>query len=217
MAAPPPKFSDPALVWVHVARDLGVADLEESAVRSRIQAIDPPWQIKMYGYLGRSADFWHEYNAAVMDVLGIVTRREEVDRAVNAVFEDPQAYRLFPEVREVVAELRALGYRLGVISNHSERLLRFVRHLGLDRDLDPVVFTQEVGAEKPDRRVFEFALRRAGCRPSDAVHVGDSYEADYLGATEAGLRAVWLNRKSTPAPSRCEAVSDLREFAARLP
>lgn len=216
LAAPSPMFRDPALVWVHVAHELGLAELVEAEVRAKMEAIDPPWQQRMYGYLGRTDEFWHEYNLAVMDALDLRERREELDRRVSATFEAPDAYRLFPEVREVLAGLRTRGLRLGVISNHSERLLRVVRRLNLDGDLDPVVITQQVGAEKPDRRVFEFALERADCEAGEAVHVGDTFEADYLGATRAGLRGVWLNRKGSPPPAPCEVVTDLREFAARL-
>lgn len=216
LAFRPAHLSDPAVIWVKVARELGVAELSEEETRAKMEAIDPLWQERMYSYLGRSEEFWHAYNVAVMDTLGIVARRDDVDRQVTALSEDPGAWQLYPEVHEVLEALRGRGLRLGVISNSSERLVQVVRHCGLDRELDPVVVTQEVGAQKPDARVFQFALRRAGCRANEAVHVGDTFEADYLGATRAGLRGVWLNRKGRPAPGACEEVADLRKFAKLL-
>ncbi len=216
LATRPPEVRSPEAVWVLVAHELGVADLTEDEVRSKTATIDGTWQEKMYGYLGRSDEFWREYNTAVMDALDIHVRREEVSRRVNEIADDPASHQLFPEVREVLDGLRAAGFRLGVISNHSERLLRIVHHMGLDRDLDPVVFSQEAGAQKPDARVFEFALRRAGCTATEAIHVGDTFEADYLGALRAGLRAVWLNRRGAVPPQPCESVRDLREVLGLL-
>lgn len=210
LASLPPHVRNPEAVWVRVTHELGVANLTEEQVRSKTEEIDGPWQERMYRYLGRSEEFWTEYNAAVMDALGIQERRDEVSRRVNAVSEDPSSQRLFPEVREVLAVLRADGFRLGVISNSSERLVKTVHHFGLDRILDPVVFTQAVGFEKPDPRVFEFALRQSGVSASEAVHVGDTFEADYLGATRAGLRGIWVNRKGAPPPQPCTSIPDLR-------
>jgi putative hydrolase of the HAD superfamily len=210
LAYRPPEIPSPEAVWVRVTQDLGVADLTEELVRAKTGTLDEVWQVRMYAYLGRSEQFWEEYNAAVMDALGIQERRGEVSQRVNATFEDPFSQRLFPETREVLTRLRSEGYRLGVISNSSERLLTVVRNFGLDRVFDPIVFTQQVGAEKPDHRVFQFALERAGCSAFEAVHVGDTFEADYLGATRSGLRAIWVNRKGVPAPGPCSSVSDLR-------
>ncbi len=217
LAGPAPGYRPAEAVWADVAETLGGVRLTEREVRERTEAIDPEWQARMYRYFGRSEEFWHDYNSAVMNVLGIEQQRDAVDRRVSATLGDPHLQRLFPEVRDVLASLRARGHRLGVISNSSERLLAAVRYLELDSLLDPVVLTQEVGAQKPDRRVFEFAVRRAGVGATAATHVGDSYEADYLGARGAGLRAIWLNRSGKPAPADCESVQDLRELLPLLP
>ncbi len=216
LAYRPPHVRSPEAVWVQVTRDLGVADLTEEEIQAKTGALDRDWQAKMYGYLGRSEQFWEEYNAAVMDSLGIQERRKEVSQRIDAILQDPSSQRLFPETREVLTRLRSEGYRLGVISNSSERLVTVVRNFELDREFDPIVFTQQVGAEKPDRRVFQFALERADCSAPEAVHVGDTFEADYLGATRAGLRAIWVNRKGVPPPGPCASVSDLRGVEALL-
>jgi putative hydrolase of the HAD superfamily len=53
---------------------------------------------------------------------------------------------------------------------------------------------------KPDPRIFEILLQRAGLRAGEAAHVGDDPEADVEGARGAGLRPVWLNRDAAPWP-----------------
>jgi len=81
--------------------------------------------------------------------------------------------------------------------------------------VDGVVTSAEVGAPKPNPRVFERALAIAGAEPSEALHVGDKVDNDVEGAAAAGVRAVLLQRQGEPPPG-VEAVCSLRELAALL-
>ena len=58
---------------------------------------------------------------------------------------------------------------------------------------DLFVTSEHAGSFKPEEAIFRYALERAGVEPNEAVHVGDSLEADVAGALGAGMRAVWLN------------------------
>lgn len=71
---------------------------------------------------------------------------------------------------------------------------------GLSAYVDHLIVSDAVGAAKPDPRIFHIALDRAGCRPAEAVMVGDAWQNDVVGATNAGIRAVWLNRFGLPCP-----------------
>ncbi len=69
-----------------------------------------------------------------------------------------------------------------------------------------VEFAETVTSEgarsyKPDSGIFDFALRATKARPERVVHVGDSFVADVVGAHEAGIRAIWLNRSGELPPS----------------
>jgi putative hydrolase of the HAD superfamily len=60
----------------------------------------------------------------------------------------------------------------------------------------------EFARGKPDRAIFRAALAAAGCRPDQAIHIGDSLTHDIRGAHTVGIRGVWINRKNvTPADS----------------
>ena len=93
---------------------------------------------------------------------------------------------------DVLPVLEALQprYTLGVIANGNT----YPEHLGLERFFKFAVHAQDCGIEKPDPRIFELALEKAGCSPQEMVHVGDSLEIDVAGAANAGIRSVWLNR-----------------------
>lgn len=85
-----------------------------------------------------------------------------------------------------------------------------LRHCGLDRHVDILVVSEEVGVSKPAARIFEVALERADARPEEAVMVGDSWANDVEGARAVGIRAVWFNRDGRPSPD--PAVQVLRSL-----
>jgi len=107
----------------------------------------------------------------------------------------PEAWRVFPEVRAVLAALRARGLRLAAVSNFDRRLPPLLATLGLAEHLDAVVHSTAVGAAKPDAGIFAAAAAALGVPLAAVVHVGDSLEADAAGALAAGARAVLLDRR----------------------
>jgi len=69
------------------------------------------------------------------------------------------------------------------------------------------------GVEKPDPRIFQRALERAGARPETTLHVGDLFHTDVVGARGAGLRAVLLDLGGLYHDHDCERVASLAELA----
>lgn len=102
-----------------------------------------------------------------------------------------------PDAVAALDAVRAAGLRSAVISNSNGTIRSLVTRLGLGGHLDFVVDSGEEGVEKPDARIFEIALARAGVTPEDAAYIGDLYSIDVLGARRVGLRAVLLD------PGRC--------------
>jgi putative hydrolase of the HAD superfamily len=109
-------------------------------------------------------------------------------------FGTPEAWEVYPEVREVLTAFREQGLRLAVISNWDERLPLLLKRLGLTPLFDAIVTSSEVGVEKPDGRIFAETVKRLGVEPGEALHVGDSPLEDVEGAIAAGMEAVRLDR-----------------------
>ncbi|MDR0451049.1 MAG: HAD-IA family hydrolase, partial [Treponema sp.] len=76
--------------------------------------------------------------------------------------------------------------------NFSHALPEILRELGIYDYFRFVTYSDCVGTAKPDTAIFADALRRANVSPDRVVHVGDSYEADVLGARHAGITPIWL-------------------------
>lgn len=205
----PAMFDRPWQVWRQVGAELGLR-LEEEAARRAIAETDLEFEGTIYQYHGRTREFWRRYDHSVMARLGVHELREELEVGLEKVFGDSSLIHLYPETLEVLGTLRRGPFHLGVVSNYHDGLKTILTHHGLDRFFDSISYSQEVGAEKPDPRIFRLALLRAGCLASEAVHVGDSFEADYEGSVRLGIRGIWLNRTQAPAPVECEQISDLR-------
>jgi FMN phosphatase YigB (HAD superfamily) len=91
------------------------------------------------------------------------------------------------------------------------------RHGLVDLAGDVVVLCQDTGWRKPAADGFLECLSRLGVSRQNALMIGDSYASDIIGATKAGLSAIWFNRhRQTPADRTIRQLSAWREFTARL-
>jgi HAD superfamily hydrolase (TIGR01509 family) len=112
--------------------------------------------------------------------------------------------------------LRAQGRALGVVSNADGRVAGFLDRAGLLDRFDFVVDSALVGVEKPDPRIFQVALHHAGVAPAEAMHVGDLYDVDVLGARRAGLAPVLLDPDDRYGGADCPRVRGLPELLVLL-
>ena len=125
--------------------------------------------------------------------------------------------RRLPGRKEALERIRALGYRMVVVSNSDGSMERTMSRIGFAHLFDGLVDSTVAGFEKPDPRIFEVALELAGARPERTVHVGDLYAADVVGAWAAGVHAVLLDPWADWPEMDCPKVADLNELASLLP
>lgn len=113
--------------------------------------------------------------------------------------------------------LRALHGRVtvGIVTNNlTAEQEDKLRHCGMAEFIDFMVTSEAAGVTKPDPAIFRQALDRAGCRPEEAVMVGDSWEADIRGALAAGIGAIWFNRTRRQPPEPADLLGDVRCLSA---
>ncbi len=111
-------------------------------------------------------------------------------------------FSVYPDAPLALAELRARGVALVVVSNWDVSLPAVLREVGLEGMVDGVVTSAEVGRPKPGRAIFDAALALAGSSARGTVHVGDSVEHDVRGALAAGIRPVLLRREEAEPEER---------------
>jgi HAD superfamily hydrolase (TIGR01549 family) len=103
--------------------------------------------------------------------------------------------------------------RIAIVSNNlrAEQEDK-LRRCELDRFVDVLVVSEEVGMSKPDPEIFRIALQRLGCTSREAVMIGDSWQADIVGARTAGMPAIWFNRAKRPCPDPDAGVIELHSL-----
>lgn len=139
-----------------------------------------------------SRTFWTALYTDLLERLGL--HDEGAPLALYGTFSDPNNYRLFPDALPALESLRADGRRLGIISNFETWLEGLLGQLGVLPMFDVVAISGELGWEKPDPRIFEWAVGRAGVAPESCVHIGDQPFFDADASAACGLRAVLLDR-----------------------
>lgn len=163
----------------------------------------------------RSRRFWHDVYGIFLRELGL----PEGDGLVDAVYEaftDPDNYALFDDVAPVLDRLAERGLVLGVVSNFEAWLDPLLDRLGVGPLLAVRVISGIEGLEKPDPRIFELAMERAGVAPAASVYVGDNPEFDVDPALAVGMFPVLIDRRNRHPDAPGPRIASLSELPAVL-
>jgi putative hydrolase of the HAD superfamily len=113
----------------------------------------------------------------------------------------PTKTNLFEGAKKVLDYLRS-RYELHIISNgFKETTLTKMSGSGLNPYFKNVIISEDVGVNKPDKAVFQYALDKAEAKIQESIMIGDSLEADIYGAQNFGMQAIFFNplKKEKPA------------------
>ena len=188
--------------WAGVYR-LGLADagievdegeLERAladATRAGGWALDGPFEATAEASFERIKQF----DAAVLASLGHPDLPDAVFRRVEAAFLERSAWYVYPDVVPAIEGLAAAGLRMAIISNWLWGGHELLHSLELARHFEALVISARVGYNKPHPQIFEHALAALEVAPVDALHVGDSYQADVVGARGVGITPVLIDRR----------------------
>ncbi|WP_099369528.1 YjjG family noncanonical pyrimidine nucleotidase [Sphingobacterium sp. 1.A.5] len=125
----------------------------------------------------------------------------------------PTKTNLFPNAHETLGYLQD-RYTLHLISNgFKEACEKKLEHSKLAPYFDTIVISEIVGINKPDRRIFEHALKNGKAIKEEAVMIGDNIDADVRGAQNAGLEAIFFNPLEVEKPQDINhMIKDLKEL-----
>ena len=110
------------------------------------------------------------------------------------------AWQVYPDAEATLKRLHGQGYRLGLLSNATDDLFiqRLVNRMGLRPWLSPAFSSAGLGVRKPSREPFELILARWNLPPASVIMVGDTLNADILGAHNTGMRGVLITADEPP-------------------
>lgn len=101
--------------------------------------------------------------------------------------------KLYPDTK-MILEILSKKYKLGVIANQVAGTKERLDNWEICKYFDVVVASAEAGCAKPDLKIFNLALEQAGCKPNDAVMIGDRLDNDIVPAKQIGMKTVWVRQ-----------------------
>lgn len=163
----------------------------------------------------RSRAFWHDVYGIFFRELGISDANGLID-TVYTEFTDLANYAVFEDVVPMLRRLRDAGLRLGIISNFEEWLERLLDQLRVREYFDVRVISGVEGMEKPDPRIFELAMSRAGVNAASSVYVGDSPKFDVEPAAALGMLPVLIDRRERFPDAPGTRITSMQELPGVL-
>ena len=129
----------------------------------------------------------------------------------------PTKTNLFPHAHETLEYLQS-KYTLHLISNgFKESQAIKIGGSGLAKYFQHIIISEDVGANKPDKAIFEYAVNIAGTAKHESIMIGDSLEADVRGALNFGMDAIYFNPFNNPKPDDVSMqINHLRELLTLL-
>jgi putative hydrolase of the HAD superfamily len=125
----------------------------------------------------------------------------------------PTQCRISKDSLDTLANLRASGKKLGIITNGPTRWQsRKIECMGIASFFDSILISETEGIQKPDSRIFERALERCGIPACESMFVGDHPEIDIEGAKGAGLVPVWKAMPYWQVPNDVLRIQQLSEL-----
>jgi 2-haloacid dehalogenase len=179
------------------------AERQKDSIGPKWKELSQVWRAKhleytwVYSLAGRQAMFWmlaqRSLDYAIAQVGGGIST--DVRKRLLESYRTMEAY---PEVRDVLAALKARGDKLVVLSNgDADMLTDAVRAAKLDAMFEAVISVVSAGIFKPSPKVYQLVIGRFGGTPAD-VSFQSSNRWDIAGAKAFGFRCVWVNRLGSP-------------------
>ena len=135
----------------------------------------------------------------------------------------PQTLVLAPDTLPTLALLREQGYATGILTNGPSSFQRAkLEATGICGAVDAVVLCGDLERQKPHALPFETICRELGCRPEEAVYVGDNPINDMDGARKAGMIPIWISsvgvwpEEIPPVPYTIQAIGEIPELLKRI-
>ncbi len=164
---------------------------------------------------------WLLYLTTLLERGGVARdRAEALIDPLRAAHDALNLWRRVPEdLQAALTRARALGLRVGIVSNSEGKLPELFRHVGLGDAFEIIVDSAHEGVRKPDPEIFRRALSRMGVVPSRALYAGDIPSVDVDGAHAAGMHAALIDPfdfyPSHDASPRFASVAALVDAIAR--
>ena len=176
-----------------------------------------PTEHSLFGTMQEIVESYYEFirELGVQEHIGQITW--ELLQSEHSLFAANNAM-LYDDVVPTLQHLRDEGFKLAIVSNWDTPLDPLTERLGIADYFDVIVASHDarVKSAKPDPYIFNYTLAVVDVSAEEAVHVGDTYEADIVGARNVGIRPILIDRDGTQVGRWCETIQSLTELPKLL-
>ena len=154
------------------------------------------------------------YFQKIFEALKLSANPRQLDEIEDLFWQEAnKKLKLYPDVKATLIKIKKLGLKICLVSDlTAETQMEKLRKLRLNNLIDFIVTSEETGADKPDPKNFQLALKKSGARPNEAIMLGDDYVKDILGAKKLTIETIHYG--TTKAP---KADHQIRAFKELLP
>ncbi len=204
-----------------------VFDLYGTLVDIRTDEHDGKFQKRMAKYFG-CPDFWQRYISLCkeqetgdkyceIDLLKVFSRLAPERPARSAkYFRDKSRSKLkvYAGIRQLLKKLKSKGAKLFILSNaQSCFTVDELKDTKLIKYFDAIVLSSDFGKKKPSPEFFAYILEKYSLEKEQTVYIGNDFNADILGASEAGLSTAYINSNLSPETDSLNEALSVSGFA----
>ncbi|SFS92826.1 haloacid dehalogenase type II [Halostagnicola kamekurae] len=181
-------------------------DAAETALAERVDDPEPIsklWRARSleYTFVANHVDAYQPFYEMNRDALQYALEAHGVDISADERDQILAVYHeldVFDDVRDGLERLRDAGYDCYVVSNGNPEMLEsMVAHADIEAYIEATISADEVRTFKPDAELYRHAAARTGTPIDEIAHVTAGW-FDVMGAQNAGMQGVWVDRKGTP-------------------
>jgi putative hydrolase of the HAD superfamily len=159
-------------------------------------------------YLAHNDKLWERYRKGYirqdelrvkrmwLSLLDFKIADDDLSKKMSVRFLDllPTRTILFPHTKEILQYLKDKGYYLHLITNGFEKTQHSkLKNSGLDVFFLEVITSEGSNSLKPNKEIFDYALKKSGAELKESIMIGDTQEVDILGAKNAGMDQIFVN------------------------
>jgi len=187
--------------YANVCAEIGIK-VETKALFKSLPAADMLWRDEnTRKHLDQRSpeeklEFYTEYAHRILTGAGAKVSRDVALQVLAKLQKYNWTYKIYDDSLPALKDLKKRGFTIGLISNVVQDMNSVYDELGLKSFLTFKVTSAEVGYDKPHPEIFQAALNKAKAKPQEAIHVGDQYDLDIIGAKSVGINAVLIDRNN---------------------
>lgn len=177
-------------------------------VEKLVPELSPKFELFLSTYHEINEELWRQYRDGeikketlrtkrfkdTLEKFGILNHGIAEQMGEDYIKESPYKTILYPNAHETLHHLKIKGYKLYLLTNGFLEVQTIkIRECKLEQYFEKMITSEEAGYQKPNKKIFEYALKTVNAKKSESIMIGDDVENDIQGAKNFGMDTVFFN------------------------